>query len=631
MISYLTNPVFSAMLLVLAGALICHAMWISWHRVDRTSPDDAGGEDDQRELHETIRQLELQLDDERASRSQLHVDYQRLMADLDAIQQQHNELRELQQQLSAAHTEEESAELRKLLDFKRDALIGLEQERHRRASLEMNLRIAEKDVRRLRIDADHVGRLRQQNKQLRGEVRSAQEEIARLTASAKDATEAIEKSQETTTVLRKAMEQLRVTADRLQRERDELGETLRRERAIHRDIEQTLQAKTSALQKISNEARALRVVRERQALMQTRCEEDAQRMMQLVEELNRVRETEQAARAEICDLQSRLDHWRGQKDEATAQQQELLKRCRDEHEKRVAIESSISTMAQKVEQLEALPRQLRELREKNQQLATLLHRQTKELTELSRQRDSALAAEAQVRDAMARQRDRMERIDAAETQRDQMLEELKRVRSEQARLMVVVKRDRERMRRLEGRSQALDSLRSEYRKVKETLVTMEPQFEQLQQERDSAMVDSEHAAKTIAQLRARLGDAVIASRAARQRKLESLRAEAETRLRAEMGAEDEGFRHDPVLGLIYTAKPDHIDDLKQISGVADWLERKLNSFGVYTYAQIMRWDASAIDEFSRMLSFRERIRRDDWVGQARRLFEQQHGDRSHAA
>ena len=85
------------------------------------------------------------------------------------------------------------------------------------------------------------------------------------------------------------------------------------------------------------------------------------------------------------------------------------------------------------------------------------------------------------------------------------------------------------------------------------------------------------------------------------------------------------MRRDEVLGMVYTQPPKRKDDLKRISGIAQVLEKKLNAFGVYTYRQIMEWDAVAVAEFSKLLSFRDRIERDDWIGQARGLHYETYG------
>ena len=62
------------------------------------------------------------------------------------------------------------------------------------------------------------------------------------------------------------------------------------------------------------------------------------------------------------------------------------------------------------------------------------------------------------------------------------------------------------------------------------------------------------------------------------------------------------------------------DDLKRIKGVGPKLERLLNGEGVYYFWQIAAWareDVAHVD--SRMISFKGRIERDDWVGQASEL------------
>ena len=66
----------------------------------------------------------------------------------------------------------------------------------------------------------------------------------------------------------------------------------------------------------------------------------------------------------------------------------------------------------------------------------------------------------------------------------------------------------------------------------------------------------------------------------------------------------------------------HVDDLTQISGVGSVLEEKLNEYGIYTHRQIIDWDETAIEEFSKLLRFRDRIERDDWIGQANRLYQE---------
>lgn len=84
-------------------------------------------------------------------------------------------------------------------------------------------------------------------------------------------------------------------------------------------------------------------------------------------------------------------------------------------------------------------------------------------------------------------------------------------------------------------------------------------------------------------------------------------------------------RIDPILGKVYAATPEHRDDLKLISGVGETLEKKLNRLGIYRFEQIMRWDSHAVDEFSNILAFKDRIEREKWIDQAGRLYHLHHG------
>ena len=76
------------------------------------------------------------------------------------------------------------------------------------------------------------------------------------------------------------------------------------------------------------------------------------------------------------------------------------------------------------------------------------------------------------------------------------------------------------------------------------------------------------------------------------------------------------------------ASPNAPDDLKLIVGVGPVLERMLQQLGIATYRQIARWTERDIDEFdARLPEFHGRIRRDDWVTQARELHLSKYGER----
>ena len=73
--------------------------------------------------------------------------------------------------------------------------------------------------------------------------------------------------------------------------------------------------------------------------------------------------------------------------------------------------------------------------------------------------------------------------------------------------------------------------------------------------------------------------------------------------------------------------PGSPDDLKLIVGVGPVLERMLQQLGISTYRQIARWSERDIDDFdARLPEFHGRIRRDEWVTQARELHQSKYGE-----
>lgn len=61
------------------------------------------------------------------------------------------------------------------------------------------------------------------------------------------------------------------------------------------------------------------------------------------------------------------------------------------------------------------------------------------------------------------------------------------------------------------------------------------------------------------------------------------------------------------------------DDLKKISGVGPAIEKKLHKMGVSRYRQIANWKAADINKADDALNFKGRIKRENWVRQAKTL------------
>lgn len=76
-------------------------------------------------------------------------------------------------------------------------------------------------------------------------------------------------------------------------------------------------------------------------------------------------------------------------------------------------------------------------------------------------------------------------------------------------------------------------------------------------------------------------------------------------------------------GGLLSERPTETDRLQAISGIGPVIERVLNGLGIYRFRQLARLTPDNIEWLaSRIGWFPQRIQRDDWVGQARRL----HGD-----
>ncbi|GAA0722710.1 hypothetical protein GCM10009430_25380 [Aquimarina litoralis] len=62
------------------------------------------------------------------------------------------------------------------------------------------------------------------------------------------------------------------------------------------------------------------------------------------------------------------------------------------------------------------------------------------------------------------------------------------------------------------------------------------------------------------------------------------------------------------------------DDLKRISGVGPFIEKKLNSIGIFTFDQISRFTKEDIETVTELIQFFPgRIERDNWTDQAEKL------------
>jgi len=66
--------------------------------------------------------------------------------------------------------------------------------------------------------------------------------------------------------------------------------------------------------------------------------------------------------------------------------------------------------------------------------------------------------------------------------------------------------------------------------------------------------------------------------------------------------------------------PSQADDLKIINGISPFAERRLHELGIFTFAQISRWNENDLESVAQTLDMpASRIVQEDWIGQAGHL------------
>jgi len=84
--------------------------------------------------------------------------------------------------------------------------------------------------------------------------------------------------------------------------------------------------------------------------------------------------------------------------------------------------------------------------------------------------------------------------------------------------------------------------------------------------------------------------------------------------------DEPGVRVDPYLGIVFDQAPVVVDDLTAIDGIGKRMESELHEAGVFRYVQIANWTDGNVAQIAENLScLKDRIERDKWIPQARRL------------
>ncbi|QDV71028.1 NADH dehydrogenase subunit E [Rosistilla carotiformis] len=80
---------------------------------------------------------------------------------------------------------------------------------------------------------------------------------------------------------------------------------------------------------------------------------------------------------------------------------------------------------------------------------------------------------------------------------------------------------------------------------------------------------------------------------------------------------------DETLGVVFTRRPSYVDDLTAVRGIGQVNQRLLRKAGVYRLRQIADWNEYNVWAFNALLTFKGRIERENWVGQAQDLLASQ--------
>lgn len=342
--------------------------------------------------------------------------------------------------------------------------------------------------------------------------------------------------------------------------------------------------------------------------------------------LSELKEARQIAN-EATRLEHDVEQYRIATEQMKRMQEEAIAELREEQAKSQELQAKLSSVASSGKQTEDELRTLKPLRFELTAVQKRLESTVEQLKRIRAERDEALrlrnAAQAAVSD-----------IESELRQTQQATMSLSPTGIAGPGLDAEIERLRSMLADTENQ---LSSARTQLNQREGLMVTLADQKASESDRLRSALDDTRQELRThgnmIQELREQLADRTETIAHLKQDRDELLLRLNNSRRDSQVFVTDTGpeVEHHQVRGMLYKAAPADADDLKLISGIAEKLEQRLNDFGIYTYEQIMNWDPKAVEEFCRLLTFRDRIERDDWIGQAQQLHEQKHGSRKRSA
>jgi predicted flap endonuclease-1-like 5' DNA nuclease len=433
----------------------------------------------------------------------------------------------------------------------------------------------------------------------------------------------------------------------LEAERSALAE---RSSALLQQVAAAEQGAKTARQMATTLQQTIDMLEERVAETQTRLiESEALRLSEQAERVSAgqrmtaLQQQQLSAEHEVVSLRQVLVTLQARVDNAEVQRQDVLAQ-REALEDRIG--ALLSEQSDVKETSVAMQRALNAAREEQLRMTAELSRRDEELIALRDElanggaRTAPLEVMLRERDAMLRERDtvlaerarhiesltsQIETLDATLRQRAARISELEKSFADteggppgserradylEQRVAGQIEKNRELSRLLEERDRELAALTKQRDLNHKSLLVLKQQL-------DGAREAEERLAVQLRELKA-------AAKAVPERRHEPM-PEQTSAQGPDRVTEDAPLATQPQ-GL-YPAPPDQVDDLQQIRGIGEGFERGLNKLGIYRYSQLAGLSAPEIVWVENHLpTFRGRVERDDWPGQAAALIAAAQGE-----
>ena len=573
----------------------------------------AEAEDEQRGLRSEIQELETVRAEYGALRSS-HQDVderiRQLTAQRDSFAERLEELQrdsKDQQNLTmdqGAELENMRQRLTEIANSHDRALETLFQERAHRSRVECQLREREDELRRLQESAqaadsmtadyatmqtnlatieEQMQLLTAEHDQARQELERSEQKVGDLLALVKGYKQTVEEVEGDKRQLLAQLEESQFARDEIQRtlqEHDRLIQEQQRQldeleklRAEHEDAQQELQLRVAEVQGLSREAEARK----------TRLADEEQRVVELTTALDRqqlqmsgLRQAQANLKAELESSQTQCE----QLDGSLRMSQEKVAHLEQDAEALVTLRHELATVQVALRESEARTGKLGSDREQAMRERHDALQRADQLTTLTRQQELAL--------------------EKLQQEKKELVSLLERHRSRRARLEAAIRQHADELAHLDDDS-VLTSDAPHSPTVQGPVVGGAT---------NPAKVPGQNVTAADAEWREPASAELLS--------LNEFITERDRRETMPAGS----TRHDSLLGIVYTMPPERSDDLQRISGVGEALEKKLNALGVYSFKQVMDWDDVAVAEISKLLSFEDRVVREEWREQARELFKE---------